>query len=85
MKLIEPNEEWRFNFTTNFKIMRDKINEMQSPSLSLLPTGYMPFPGKKDKSGWLNYINEKKMKPKLSILKSLTLVRTCKNITQYKR
>lgn len=47
---------------------------MNVPPLSELPEGYMPFPGKKDKGGWLNYINELNREPKLSIMKSLTMV-----------
>lgn len=46
------------------------------PALSDLPDGYMPFPGKKDRGGWLNYINDLAREPKLSIMKSLTSVST---------
>ncbi|TIB73197.1 hypothetical protein E3Q16_03437 [Wallemia mellicola] len=70
----EPSREWRISFTANFKNLRKQLNSVNVPPLSELPEGYMPFPGKKDKGGWLNYINELNREPKLSIMKSLTMI-----------
>ncbi|TIA84053.1 hypothetical protein E3P77_00453 [Wallemia ichthyophaga] len=68
------HSEWQQSYSANFKKLRSLIATIKPPPLSHLPHGYMPFPGKKDRSGWINYINNQSHEPKISILKSLTCV-----------